>query len=353
MYAGNMTTPCSKEEQLMTRYLLGAATEEQCVEVEERFLRDAEYLKQLLALECEVIDDYARGEMPAPERQCFERRALASPQGREQVARARKLQAQLDRVVSEARAASEEQATAPLIAAPRESLWEKLRSRLFMPAPVFRYGMAATASLLLLGGLWLLREALLSRQQIAQLTAERDVARRNEKELQERFAARQEELTSRLENEKRQLDAELSHSAQMQREMWRLRAQPSAPPIPKGDFVELALTSGIERNSGEPRRLRIPMSVRMVKLQLELDPSVNHRDYRVELTTAGGAQVWGQGGLTAQQSDWGRFVTLMIPARALQAGEYELILRGSTGVRRGEVAGYYYFIASPSDGRRQ
>jgi hypothetical protein len=343
-----MTTSCSKEEQLMTRYLLGSATEEQCVEVEERFLRDAEYLKHLLALECEIIDDFARGDMPEPERRRFERRALASPQGREQVARARKLQAQLDRVASEWRAASEGREPAPLIAAPRESLWKKLRPRLFMPAPVLRYGMAAVASLLLLGGLWLLREALLSRQRIAQLTAERDAALLNEKNLQERFAARQEELTSQLENEKRQLESERSRSAQMR----RILEAPQSP-TREGDFVELALTSGIERNSREPRRLRIPIGVRMVKLQLELDPSVNHRGYRVELNTAGGAHVWGQAGLTARQTNWGRFVTLVIPARALQAGEYELILRGSTNERKGEVAGYYYFIASPSDARRR
>src|SRR5262249_57036173 len=103
-----MTTQSAKEEQFMTRYLLGAATEEECVEVEGRFLRDAEYLKQLRAMECEIIDDYARGEMPAPERRSFERRALASPQGREQVARARKIQAELDLVASEGAAASEE-----------------------------------------------------------------------------------------------------------------------------------------------------------------------------------------------------------------------------------------------------
>jgi hypothetical protein len=347
-----MTTQSVKEEQLMTRYLLGAATEEQCVEVEDRFLRDAEYLKHLRALECEIIDDYACGEMPAPERRSFERRALASPQGREQVDRARKLQTQLDRVASERRVAPEERATAPLIAAPRESLWEKLRSRLLAPAPLLRYGMAAAALLLLLGGLWLLGEEGLSRRRIAQLTAERDLARRNEKDLQERLAAQRGELTSQLDYEKSRLDSERSRNSQMQQEMQQLRARSLAPPIPKGDFVELALTSGIERNSGEPRRLSIPTGVRMVKLQLELDPSVNHRDYRVELTTAGGAQVWVQGGLTAQQSDWGRFVTLMIPTRALQAGEYELILRGSTGERKSEVAGYYYFIASPSDGRK-
>ncbi|HZF39406.1 MAG TPA: hypothetical protein VE715_11305, partial [Blastocatellia bacterium] len=233
---------------------------------------------------------------------------------------------------------------------------ERLRARLFTPALVLRYGMAAAALLFLLSGLWLLREESLSRRRIAELTAERDLARRNEKNLRERLAAQRSEgqqLTSQLEDEKRRLAAERSRNAQTRQELLRLLSGSSPSPIPQGDFVELALASGIERNAGEPRRLRIPTGVRMVKLQLELDPSVNHRGYRVELNTAGGAQVWVQGGLTAQQTDWGRFVTLMIPTRALQAGEYELILRGSTTERKSEVAGYYYFIASPSDARKQ
>jgi hypothetical protein len=348
-----MTTHSAKEELLMTRYLTGAATEEQCVEVEERFLRDAEYLKQLRALECEIIDDYARGDMPAPERRSFERRALASPQGREQVARARKLQAQLDQIAAEVRAATEERATAPLIAGSRESLWEKLRARIFAPAPVLRYAMAAAAALVALGGLWLLREEGLLRRQVARLTTERDLALQSEKNLRERFAAERGELTSQLKNEQRRLADEILRNDRMRGEMRRRSAGPSGHPIPEGDFVELALASGIERNSGEPRRLSIPMGLRMVKLQLELDPSVSHRAYRVELSTAGGAQVWVQEGLTARQTDWGRFVALMIPTRALQAGEYELILRGSTDERKGEVAGYYYFIASPSDARKR
>src|SRR5262249_32055568 len=226
-------------------------------------------------------------------------------------------------------------------------------ARLFTPAPVLQYGMAAAALIFLLGGLWLLREESLLRRRIARLTVERDLALLNEKNLQERLAAQRGEFTSELENEKRRLEAERSRNDQMRQEMRRLLARSPAPPIPEGDFVELALASGIERNGGEPRRLRIPTSVRMVKLQLELDPSVNHRGYRVELNTAGGAHVWGQAGLTARQTNWGRFVTLVIPARALQAGEYELILRGSANERKGEVAGYYYFIASPSDARRR
>jgi hypothetical protein len=351
-----MTMQSAKAEQLMTRYLLGAATEEECVEVEERFLRDAEYLKQLRAMECELIDDYARGEMPASERRNFERRALASPQGRQQVARARKLHAQLDQVATEEREAYEEREASPLITGPRESLWDKLRSRLFTPAHALQYGMATAALLLLLGGLWLLRDASLSRQQIARLNAERDSLRQSEKNLQDQLDAQRgegQQLASQLENEKGRLAAELLRNAQMQRKIRELGDPPPAPTIPKGDFVELALASGIERNTGDPRRLRIPMGVSLVKLQLELDPSVSHRSYRVELTTAGGAQVWVRGGLTAQRADWGRFITLILPTRALQAGEYELILRGLTDERKSEVAGYYYFIASTSDTRKK
>jgi hypothetical protein len=335
-----MTTQNAKEERRMTRYLLGTATEDECVEIEARFLRDAEYLKQLRAIECEIIDDYVGGEMPSAERLSFERRALASPQGREQAERARKLHARLDQIAEEAQ-------EPPPTAEPRESLWGKLRAGLFTPAAIFQYGTAAAAALLLLGGLWLLREVDISRSRVAELTTGLDQTRRNEKDLRQRLAARQAErqqLTSRLENEKNLLAAELSRNARARREMMRPR---------EADFVELALTSGIERNSGEPRRLSIPMSLPFVKLQLELDPSVNHRSYRVELNTSGGAQLWFQAGLTERQTDWGRFVTLMIPTRVLQAGEYELILHGSTTERKSEVAGYYYFIASPSGARRQ
>jgi hypothetical protein len=343
-----MTTQSAKEERTMTRYLLGAATEEECVEVEGRFLRDAEYLKQLRAMECEIIDDYVGAEMPVAERRSFERRALASPQGREQVARARKLHARLDQIAAEGRE------PAPVISVPRESLREKLRALLFTPAPVLRYGMAAAASLFLVGGLWLLREESLSRRRIAELTSERDLARQNEKNSQDRLAAQQgdgQQLASQLEDEKRQLAAERSRNAQTRKAMLRLW-QLSTSPTPEGDFVELALASGIERDAEEPRKLRIPTGVRMVKLRLEVDPSVNYRGYRVELNTAGGAQVLVQGGLNAQQTDWGRFVTLTVPTRALQAEEYELILRGSTNERENEVAGYYYFIASPSNARK-
>jgi hypothetical protein len=290
--------------------------------------------------------------MPAPERRSFERRALASRQGREQVARARKLHAQLDQIADEVLAAPEERATAPLIAGSRESLWEKLR-RLFAPAPVLRYAMAAAASLIVFGGLWLLREEGLLRRQVAQLTADRDLALQSEKNLQKQLDAERGELTSRIKDEQRRLEVALARNDQIRAEMRQPSPRPPEHPAPEGDFVELALASGIERNSPEPRKLSIPMGLRMVKLQLELDPSVSHRAYRVELSTAGGAQVWVQGGLTARQTEWGRFVTLTIPTRALQAGEHELILFGSTNEKKGEVAGYYYFIASPSGARRQ
>ena len=329
----------------MTRYLLGAATEKECVEVEGRFLRDAEYLRQLRALECDMIDDYVRGEMPSDERRTFERRVLASPQGREQIARTRELHSRLDQIVSE------EHEPEPVFGGAQKSIWDKLRAGLLTKMPVLQYGMAAAVLLLLVGGLWLLRETTSSRLQIAQLAAEREALRKNEKNMQEQLIAQQDEgrqLSSQLENEKRQLASERSRNAQLQEETRQLLARSSSTQLASRDFVELALVSGIERNSGEPRKLNIPAGVRLVKLQLEVDPSISHRNYRLELNTAGGTQVWSQGGLVAQRADGGRFVTLLIPSRTLQAGEYELILRGLTDERKSEVVGYYYFIASPS-----
>ncbi len=350
-----MMTQSLKEEPLLTRYLTGSATEEACVEIEERFLRDAEYLKRVRALECEIIDDYVRGELPTAEHQGFERRIMASPQGRQLIARARRLHIQLDQLACENRVVSEEREPAASIVNPRESLWEKVRACLFTPGIVLRYGMAAALALLLAGGLWLWREEMLSRRQIAQLTAERDSLLQREKNLQERLTIQKSEgqqLSAHLDNEKRRLAAELSRNTRLQQDMRSLAAKSSQAPLAEGEFVELALASGIERNPGAPRRLNIPTNIRFVKLQLELDPSVNHRSYRVELNTAGGVHVWIKGGLIAQRADWGRFVTFILPTEVLQAGEYELVLHGLEDERKSEVAGYYYFIASISDSRK-
>ena len=79
------------DERLAIKYLLGELSEEDQARVEEQFLRDYEYFEHLRAVEEELNDDYARGELSDREREQFERRVSASPEWRQRVEFARAL----------------------------------------------------------------------------------------------------------------------------------------------------------------------------------------------------------------------------------------------------------------------
>src|SRR5438477_10094479 len=79
------------DEELMIKYLLGDLSEDDQLQVEERFLRDPAYLEQLQALEAELNDDYARGELTEREQKQFAQRSSASPEWRRRVEFARAL----------------------------------------------------------------------------------------------------------------------------------------------------------------------------------------------------------------------------------------------------------------------
>lgn len=81
----------TEEENLIRLYLLGQANEEEQRRVEERLLRDNEYVELLRMIEDELIDDYARGALPALELRLFERQFLATPKRLNKLAAAKAL----------------------------------------------------------------------------------------------------------------------------------------------------------------------------------------------------------------------------------------------------------------------
>lgn len=85
----------AEDDNLMTRYLLGAASAEEQSAVEERFFRDADFHFRLLAVEQEIICDYVRGQLPPNEAELFEHHYLASPPRRRKYEQTRELLARL------------------------------------------------------------------------------------------------------------------------------------------------------------------------------------------------------------------------------------------------------------------
>jgi hypothetical protein len=67
----------NEQEELMVRYLLGEATDEERTHVEERFLSDHDYFQQMLALEDALVDQYVTGDMPVSQRVLFEKSSVS------------------------------------------------------------------------------------------------------------------------------------------------------------------------------------------------------------------------------------------------------------------------------------
>lgn len=73
------------DERRVRRYLLGELPEEDARQLEERLLREDEFVEQVLLLEDELIEDYAGEELSADERGRFERHFLTTPRRRRQL----------------------------------------------------------------------------------------------------------------------------------------------------------------------------------------------------------------------------------------------------------------------------
>ena len=69
----------SSDDRLLFRYLLGQVSDEEQAQVEERFISDQEYYSQLLLIEDELRCVYAKGSLPPPDREQFEKRFLIFP----------------------------------------------------------------------------------------------------------------------------------------------------------------------------------------------------------------------------------------------------------------------------------
>jgi CHAT domain-containing protein/Tfp pilus assembly protein PilF len=75
--------PDAEDRVTIKKYLLGEITgEEQLREIEESLFADEEYYEELLRVETELAEEYARGGLTAGERQRVEERYLSSPERR-------------------------------------------------------------------------------------------------------------------------------------------------------------------------------------------------------------------------------------------------------------------------------
>jgi anti-sigma-K factor RskA len=315
-------------ETLIARYLLGELPEDQQVEIEDRAFSDKDYLASITAVENDLIDEYVRGELSATERQRFETRFLASAERRKRVEFATALRT----VVSESHIPEKKL----IHNVPRWSWRESLYAFINGFNPAARLALVAATILLIVGAAWLFAETLRLRRQVNQLQAEKQSGQDFQQAL-DAERKRNEELNARLNQEKQQRE-------QTDESLRQLTETPEATkPAPPPVFASLTLLPGLSRGGGQKPNLDLSNDVRLVRLQIGIDPEEQYKSFTVELRTVAGRQVWNRENLAARTRRGTRAVGLTLPATVLKSGEYELRLRGLTEGGASEDVGFYYF----------
>lgn len=127
------------------------------------------------------------------------------------------------------------------------------------------------------------------------------------------------------------------------------RPQPPAQPPPEAGrpterpiAIALTLRPGLVRGADVGARIVIPADATVVRMSLEM-PSTgteSYRSYRVAIRNAEGAEIWRGAPLRPALP-----LVIEVPPRALVAGDYEIVLTGTTGTATSaDLAEYYLSV---------
>ena len=297
------------DEKLMVQYLLGNLSEEEQVRIEDRAFADSDYLGALEAAEADLIDAYVRGELPQSDRRGFERRFLTSPQRRSKVEFAR----DLVRVAEESKFA---EATLPQ----RASGWQSLIRAIRGWNPALQFAVSLATLILVAGASWLIVQNREIRSRVATLETERRDLETREQEL------------------RRQLTEEQDRAGKLAAE---LQKPPSISPAPA--VASLVLLPGISRSETGRTQLVVNPSAQLARIEILLEARDEYPRYSSELRTRSGDEILIRGNLSRRSTAAGYAVSFDVPTSALEAGEYELTLKGVSRDGRAQDLGFYYF----------
>lgn len=288
-------------EQTMTRYLLGELSEQEQAALEERYYRDPQVFNEVLRVESELVDAYARGQLSTEMRERFENSYLKHPARRNRVEFARALTTRID---------ERENSVSPAEQSAQSALHISWKQRLLAAVggqrPALRFAMALVILFVALAGVWVFVNSRWRQQQ-------REIqAQRENQERREQTAAQQPTETPKQQN---QVPPETTQPAPN-----------SAPPI-----VSLALTAGGVRGAGggPTQTLVIPHDTTHAQILLDLKDDSYPR-YRASLRKIGGSEIFTQTNIRPRSTKTGARFVFTVPARQLTSGDYTLTLGGIT-----------------------
>jgi hypothetical protein len=308
-----------KEKNLLEDYFFGRLSEDQEASLEKRLLEDDDFFEYAQAVEEELIDDYARGEIPFEGRLQFETRFLNTPRRRKKEVEARLFNKALHQVAGEipmGRPVTEVARSLQFV--------ERLRTRL----PRLAAPLAAALALVLAGCVLLAIYTFNLRDDLDRAGAERAERQQQLDELIARAtdqAARAERAMSELAEEKARREA----------------AEREASRAGSG-FISQALRPGALRSIDEATVLVIPKQQRMARLLLEIEEG-GYLSYTAVLSRIDGPSLYRKSGLAIKRAGSGQAVEFLIPEKILKDGSYIITLSGRASDGSVEEIDYYYF----------
>lgn len=311
-----MNPPGQIEDEQIVRYLLGALSEQETERLDQLSIADDEFAGHLSAVENDLVDAYAKGELAGETLKQFEAGYLRSSSRREKVRFARAFAA-VSNPSPVAVATSSVVATgASKQQRHHRSSWRLFPSKLLIP----QWGVAGVALLLILAAGILLRENLRLRGQMSQAQIER----------------------SQLESQSQQLEQskQAAEQAAAQEGQAHLAQETATAAAPKIFAFSLAPQM---RGAGQLTTIQLPPRTAFVAPELNLE-SDDYRSYRVALKDLTNGQViWRSNIVKPKAKGAFRAVAIQFPASVLKPETYSFELTGLSSNGTSEFVGSYVF----------
>ena len=298
-------------EELAKRFLLGNVSESERAAIEDGFLAPDDSYQELLIAEDDLIDAYVRGELPASERELFERWLLASQNLRERVEFAQTLFNSVSGKAVPARVPDR-----PV------SWWRSLAGAFITRRPALGFTFAAALLVIVLGGLWLLTDRRRTRPSPEQAKAIQPTPVTPRESSTPIATAEQQQPTRDEENSNRTPARETPKR--------------TAPVV-----ATFTLVPGLVRGENGAGALALPAGATEVRLRLTLEGE-RYKKYRATLSTPEGRTVWSIE-VTNGPSMKSTHLTASIPADLLKNGDYVLDLSGAKAAGGWESVADYAF----------
>jgi hypothetical protein len=287
------------DDEMLVRYLVGTTTDEETESIDELSIGDEAFALRLRAVEHDLVDAYASGELSGDVLEHFTSHYLSSPAGRTKVDIATTLRAY--RGTGAATRDSH-------VFAPHDATWWS------------RKWLAAVAALLLAIGATLALDNVRLRRQASD--------------------ARERQLT--LERRERELQSELAGAArESARDRERTSDRGSQPAA--ANYVVSVILFPATRNAQRVPTIALSKNADAVMLELEPGPE-EFQEYRAVVEDAASdLVVWRSGPLRAVSNGGRRILAMPVRANLLQTGEYDLKLTGIPAAGEAKVLDSYPF----------